>query len=222
MSVSIHQQTLQFLGDLKQHNDRDWFHANKKQYDAAKENFHEFVGALIKETAKFEPSVAELEPKDCVFRINRDIRFAKDKSPYKTNFGALLSGKTAISKAVYYIHLEPGKSFLAGGVHLPDAKVLKAIRQELVYNPEDFLNIIQNKDFKKYFVLDNEKLTRVPLGFDKEHPLAEYLKHKEMIALHSMKDDTLLSEKFLSYAGSVLKALQPFNRFLNAAISDVQ
>ncbi|ANI88165.1 hypothetical protein A9P82_01860 [Arachidicoccus ginsenosidimutans] len=221
MSATIHKQTLQFLTALKKHNDRDWFHANKEKYDLAKGNFHQFVDAMLKELGKFEPYIAELNAKDCVFRINRDIRFSKDKSPYKTNFGALLSGKMNMAKSAYYLHIEPNGSFLAGGIHLPEPKVLKAIRQEIVYNSEAFSNIINEKIFKKYYALENEKLSKVPQGFDKEHPLAEYLKHKEMIAIHYVKDEDVLSEKFLSYAANALKALQPFNHFLNDAISDV-
>jgi len=223
MPITIHKQTIQFLKELKKHNDRDWFHANKEKYDAAKENFHEFVQVLIKKIAQFEPALAEINAKDCIFRINRDIRFAKDKSPYKINFGALLSGKANLHKSAYYLHLEPNQSFISAGIYMPDAKTLKAIRQEIVYNGEAFLKIIENKNFKKYFILDNEKLVNVPQGFDKNHPLAELLKCKQMIALHSIEsDEEVLSEKYSDYCTTVFKMLQPFNKFLNEAISDIE
>lgn len=222
MNTTIQKQTIQFLKELKKHNDRDWFHANKAKYECAKENFCAFVNTLLKELGKFEPSIAELNAKDCTFRINRDIRFSKDKSPYKTNFGALLTGKQNMRKAAYYLHLAPDEVFLAGGIYRPDPKTLKAIRQEIVYNADDFLKIIQAKSFKQYFVLDNETLSKVPQGYDKNHPMAEYLKAKDMLALHTVDPTDIYAENFLSYCIKIFKAMQPFNRFLNVAISDLE
>lgn len=221
MNCTIDKKTIQFLKDLKKHNDRDWFHASKARYESAKENFHTFVNALLKELAKADPLIAELTAKDCTFRINRDIRFSKDKSPYKTNFGALLTGKQNMRKAAYYLHLAPGEVFLAGGVYRPDPKTLKAVRQEIAYNAGDFLKIVQAKSFKQYFVLDNEMLSKVPQGYDKNHPMAEYLKAKDMLALHNVEPEAVYSEKFLSYCIKLFSALQPFNQFLNTAISDI-
>jgi uncharacterized protein (TIGR02453 family) len=222
MNTTIDKQTIQFLKDLKKHNDRDWFHANKSKYESAKENFYTFVNALLKELGKLEPAVAELTAKDCTFRINRDIRFSKDKSPYKTNFGALLTGKQNMRKAAYYLHLAPDEVFLAGGVYRPEPKTLRAVRQEIAYNAEDFLKIINTKSFKQYFVLDNEMLSKVPQGYDKNHPMAEYLKAKDMLALHNVEPAEIYSDKFLSYCMKIFKAMKPFNDFLNVAVSDVE
>src|SRR5262249_28721402 len=117
--TAIKKETVQFLKNLKSHNDRDWFTANKEKFISANENFIQFVDGLIGEVSRFDKSVAGLEAKDCVFRIYRDIRFSKDKSPYKTHFAATLLGKgEACGVAGYYFHLEPGNSFLAGGVHM--------------------------------------------------------------------------------------------------------
>ena len=222
MPTTIQKQTIQFLKELKKHNDREWFHANKEKYECAKENFYAFIDALLKELAKFEPSVAELSAKDCTFRINRDIRFSKDKSPYKTNFGALLTGKQNLHKAAYYLHLAPEEVFFGGGCYRPEPKTLKAIRQEIVYNADEFLSIIQAKNFKQYFVLDNEMLSKVPQGYDKDHPMAAYLKAKDMLALHNVAPEDIYSENFLPYCVKAFKALQPFNQFLNKAIGDVE
>lgn len=222
MSVTIEKHTIQFLKDLNKHNDRDWFHANKVKYESAKENFYAFVNVMLQELGKFVPMTAELTAKDCTFRINRDIRFSKDKSPYKTNFGALLTGKQNMRKAAYYLHLSPDEVFLAGGVYHPDPKTLKSVRQEIVYNADNFLQIIQAKSFKQYFILDNEMLSKVPQGYDKNHPMAEYLKAKDMLALHNIEPAEIYSENFLPYCMKVFKAMKPFNDFLNAAISDVE
>lgn len=220
MAATIKKKTVQFLKELKAHNDRDWFNANKDRYLAANENFHQFVQGLITEAGKFDKSVAGLAAKDCTFRIYRDTRFAKDKSPYKTFMGAHLMGKgKGCGLAGYYFHFQPGESFLAGGIHMSEPGQLKAIRQEISYRGKDFLKIINDKTFKQYFTLQGEKLQKVPQGFDKEDPMGDYLKYKELMIHHPVADKEILSGDFTSYAAKVFKAMVPFNTFVNEPVS---
>jgi uncharacterized protein (TIGR02453 family) len=148
----INKSTFDFLTKLKKNNNKEWFDKNRPEYEIAKNNFKEFISELILSIAKFDSSVKMLEPKNCIFRINRDIRFSNDKTPYKINMGASIGpgGKKSYD-AGYYIHIQPGGSFLAGGVWQPPAPQLNAIRQEIDYNAAEFKKLVSNKDFKKYF-----------------------------------------------------------------------
>ncbi len=216
----IQQHTLTFLKDLKKNNSKEWFDIHRPQYEIAKTNFREFIDELIAGISKSDPAVKHLEAKNCVFRINRDVRFAKDKSPYKNNMGASISpgGKKSFT-AGYYFHLEPGASFLAGGMWQPEPVYLNAIRQEIDYNADEFKKIINSKAFKNYFgaLSDEDKLKAVPKGYDKTHPQIELLKHKSFIVVHELADKTILSKDFLKECTTVFKALQPLNLFLRRA-----
>ncbi|HET6228407.1 MAG TPA: DUF2461 domain-containing protein [Bacteroidia bacterium] len=217
----IQASTLTFLKNLNKHNNKDWFDANRDAYEEAKTNFIEFVEELILGLAKFDPSVKHQEAKKCVFRINRDVRFSKDKSPYKNNFGASISpgGKKAATPG-YYFHLQPGASFLAGGMWQPEPPHLNAIRQEIDYNADEFKKIISSKPFKTYFggLSEEDKLKTVPKGYDKAHPQIELLKHKSFIVVHDLADKIVLGKDFQKHCLAVCKAIHPMNVFLRRAI----
>nr|WP_305051590.1 DUF2461 domain-containing protein [Elizabethkingia bruuniana] len=146
----------------------------------------------------------------------RDTRFSKDKTPYKTNFGAsfFMGQSKGIGEAGYYMHFEPGKSFIAAGLYQPNSDVLKKFRKEISYNKEEFLSIIENPTFKKNFKIEGEKLKKIPQGFEKDDPMAEYLKHKEMILIHSFEDTEITSPKFVQEIGKLFKIALPFNQFV--------
>ncbi|MDV4071952.1 TIGR02453 family protein [Elizabethkingia anophelis] len=207
---------LNFLTQLSQNNNREWFTENKPQYQQAHEYFISIVEQVISELAKTEPEMERLDPKKCVFRIYRDTRFSKDKTPYKTNFGAsfFMGQSKGISEAGYYMHFEPGKSFIAAGLYQPNSDVLKKFRKEISYNKEEFLSIIENPTFKKNFKIEGEKLKKIPQGFEKEDPMAEYLKYKEMILIHSFEDTEIISSKFVQEIGKLFKIALPFNQFV--------
>lgn len=212
--------TFEFLRDLKSNNNREWFTENKKRYEAAKEEFELFVDALIAKIATFDPSISHHKAKNCVFRIYRDVRFSKDKSPYKTHFGAHITAAPTKSeihtRAGYYLHLEPGASMLAGGAYLPEAGWLKKIRQEIDYNGAEFRSILNGKDFRKFFgEIEGEKLKTTPKGYEAGHPEIELLKHKSFLAAHRPGDSEVLAAGFLEHCGKVFKALHPFDEFLN-------
>lgn len=220
---TISTSTLQFLRELKENNNKEWFTANKSRYETAKKEFEQFVDGLIARIASFDPAVAHFTAKDCVFRIYRDVRFSADKSPYKTHFGAHVTSAAKKSeihtRAGYYFHLEPGASMLAGGAYLPEGPWLKAIRQEISYNLEEFKEIMNAPDFKKYFGdIEGEKLKRPPTDYPADHPAIELLKQKSFLASHKPTDQQLVSGDFLEHCGKVFKALNPFDQFLNRAM----
>jgi uncharacterized protein (TIGR02453 family) len=213
--------TLAFLKDLKSNNNKEWFDKHKNLYLEAKEEFETDVDELIKEIRRFDKKISpDLKGKDCAFRIYKDVRFSKDKTPYKTNFGASISpgGKKSV-EAGYYIHLEPGGSFLAGGVWMPEPPMLNAIRQEIDYNPQAFLKILKSASFKKYFKgLDEEdKLKTAPKGFEKDHPQIELLKNKHFIVSSQIAEKSLSDKNFVTAVASGFKAMYPLIQYLREA-----
>lgn len=216
----IPQSTFDFLTKLNKNNNKEWFDKNRDAYEPAKKNFRDTVDELIHAIAKFDPAVKMLTAKDCVFRINRDIRFSGDKRPYKTNMGASISpGGKKSAAAGYYFHLQPGESFLAGGVWQPQPPQLSAIRQEIDYNTPEFKKITGNKNFKKYFgaLSEEDKVKTAPKGYDKAHPEIETLKLKSFIVVSDLKDKEVLSKEFIKNAATAFKALHPLNMFLRRA-----
>lgn len=213
--------TLNFLTNLSKNNNKIWLDENRNRYLAAKNDFENFVSSLIKKIAAFDNDIKELQAKDCTFRLNRDIRFSKDKTPYKVNMGASLNkgGKKSIY-AGYYFHLEPGnKSFAGGGLWMPMPPELKKVRQEIDYNFDEFQGILNSKKFVEHFTeleaTKDIKLTNVPREYEKTNPAAEYLKLKSFIATKPIRDAELTHSLLLSHTVKAFQALAPLVRFLN-------
>lgn len=215
-------QILKFLQTLSKHNDRVWFEKNKDTYLQAKENFELFVEKFLVELSKFNPSLAGLNPRKLPFRIYRDVRFSKDKSPYKTNMGAGFSpnGKL-VQEPGYYLHIEPGRSFLAGGIYMPDPSNLSKIRQEIDYNGEKLEKILKDKKFMKWYkdFSDFDKLKTVPKGYAKDHPRLDWLQHKTFIVSHAFTDKEVQDKNFLKTLTEASKAMKPFVEYLKEAIA---
>ncbi len=215
--------TIEFLKALKQNNHKAWFDENRKQYEYAKEDYLNLIDGIIRGVGKNDPTIALLQPKECVFRINRDVRFSKDKSPYKTNFGAGFSkgGKKSLLSG-YYFHCEPGSSFVGGGIWMPPAPELKKVRQEIDYNYTEFQAVLSNPLFKKqYDDLErgaDTKLSRPPKGYDESNPAIEYLKLKSYIASAPISDEELTSKSLVSKVVEAFNALQPLIYFINQAL----
>ncbi|MBS1946891.1 MAG: DUF2461 domain-containing protein [Bacteroidetes bacterium] len=217
--------TIKFLKELKKNNNKPWFDANREKYEEAKKDFGQFIQSVIDKQAKKDPSVKELKAKDCMFRINRDIRFSKDKSPYKTNFGASINrgGKKSIF-AGYYFHCEPGESFSGGGIWMPMPPELKKVRQEIDYNFDEFKKIIQSKKFQSAFGElyrgDDISLSKIPQGFEKNNPAAGYLKLKSFIAMKKISEADLSSHNLEKITLTTFDALQPLVEFINKALEE--
>ena len=215
----IQKSTLQFLSDILIHNDREWFTKNRESYDNAKLNFEIFVQTVIDSIAEIDPIFKGLEAKSCTYRINRDIRFSNDKTIYKTHFGAFVvrgGKKNADRFAGYYIHIEPGKSIIAGGAYMPPPLWLKAIRDKIDEDPNTLLSIINKEDFKRFFgTLDGEKLKTSPKGFPRDHPSIELLKYKSYLAVNEIPDKIVLSSEYSDHVMKVIEAMKPLNDYLN-------
>lgn len=210
----------QFLQDLKVNNNRDWFAANKARYELAREWMLGFTNELLPRLSRLEPALNGLQAKDCLFRIYRDVRFSKDKSPYKTQMGAFMApgGRKSILPG-FYLHIEPGASFLGGGVYGPQAAALKAIREEILYNVDEYKSIISDPRFKAVFgAVWGARLKRPPKGFPADFPDIELLKNKSYVSYHPVSDERLMETGFMDYMVEVFEAMSPFNRFLKRAI----
>lgn len=214
---------LRFLQSLSKNNDRNWFEKNKSTYLKCKDGFDEFLARVLSELLKFDPALTGLNPKKLAFRIYRDIRFSKDKRPYKVNMGAGFSpGGKMIQEPGYYLHIEPGnKSLLAGGLYMPDAANLVKIRQEIDYNPEGILKVLKNKKFKTSFASldDFDKLKTSPKGYPKDHPHLDLLRHRSFIVSHNFTDREVKDRKFIKKVAETAKLAKSLNDFLRGAIA---
>lgn len=216
---------LSFLKDLKENNNREWFTENKARYEEARKDFEEISRKLILQIATFDDEIKNVDVKDCVFRIYRDIRFSQDKTPYKTHFGVFIAAKGGrkSERAGYYIHLDPAGSFVGSGVWCPPPPLLKALRQSVCDNIDE-LNEIRHEDgFEKYFPTfwDEEKLKKVPPGFPKNFEEPELLKLKHFLVEYKLNAEILESDSFVEKVTSILEKAYPLNRFLNYTVDEV-
>lgn len=217
----IQASTLKFLKDLKKNNNRDWFMDNKSAYESAKEDVAQFMQKVIDESAKFDTALKGLDASKCIMRIYRDVRFSKDKSPYKLNFGIAFSSRgKGVEGPGYYMHIQPGESFFGGGHWMPNADHLKMIRQEIDYNSKEFKKIVESGSFKKTFggLSEEDKLKTAPKDYPKDHPEIEYLKLKSFTAFVSFSDAELMEKNAAKKVVDACKAMHPFIIFLQTAI----
>lgn len=214
---------IKFLKDLSENNTIDWMHQNKIYYQEAKMEFEQLLQELIFHIAEFDASVVGLEPKNLIFRLNRDTRFAKDKSPYNPSFRAHISiAERKPIPAGAYLNIKPNHCFLGGGVFatsFPEATTM--VRDSIVANPTDFQSIIENSDFSAHFTVEGVKLKNVPNGYPKDFVLAEYLKHKSWDIEYPISDSQFEdSDSFIPLAIDMFKLMQPLNNFLNTALTN--
>ena len=217
----ITQEALSFLDDLASNNSTVWMHANIKRYENYKKDYYNYIASILFEMKPFDKTLEPLEVKNCTFRINRDIRFTKDKVPYKTNMGASFSkGGKKVQCAGYYFHLEPGASFIGGGFWMPMAPELNKIRQEIDYDFEEFNKIINKKKFKNSFgtLNESEKLTRPPKGYEAENPAIELLKLKSFVVMSAVNDTELTGKELANKVVDHFETMMPLVDFLNKAI----
>lgn len=219
----LSENTLSFLKKLQRNNNKEWFEKNRTLYEEAKEDFETLIEKVIAFLGKNDEAIAILKPKDCMFRINRDVRFSKDKSPYKTNFGGyIVNGGKKSLLAGYYFHCEPGKSFVGGGLWMPQAPELKKVRQEIDYCWDEFKGLLQNKKFKTIYTDLNKSpeysLVNIPRDYDKENPAAEYLKLKSFVCQQSIADSDLTSKNLEKKLFEAFATLKPLADFINRSI----
>jgi len=213
---------LDFLKDLEANNSREWFDQNRTRYDVTRIQFLGVAADLISGIRQFDEEIPALNPMDCVFRIYRDVRFSKDKQPYKTNYGCFISrGGKKSGYAGYYLNVQPGECFVSGGIYMPSADFLHAIRQEIFYHPQDYLRIIENKEFKSTYTLQYyDKLKTAPKGYPKDWEHVELLKNRNYALGHPVEDKNLYAPDFVKNTIDLFKIIQPLNRYLNKAIDE--
>jgi uncharacterized protein (TIGR02453 family) len=213
---------IDFMKRLKRNNNRPWFEKHKDEYETlVKLPMQSLIAALQPHFEMFAPEF-DIHPKKSLFRIYRDVRFSKDKTPYKTHVAAhfVLRGKPkGVEGSGYYLHIEPGEVFLGGGVYMPDGDQLKKIRTAIAAQPDRFLSILEQGQFKKTFKrLQGEKLQRVPQGYKPDHPMAEWLKYKQFFIWVEWNEARSYRGKFVTDVAEVFKAATPLVRFLNEAM----
>ncbi|TAJ06807.1 DUF2461 domain-containing protein [Marinilabiliaceae bacterium JC017] len=210
----------EFLTQLAANNNREWFAENKPLYQTAKNAFEATVAQFIALVQETDKTVGQPAPKDCIFRLFRDTRFSKDKTPYKTNFGAYVAkGGRKSQYAGYYLHIDPGQSFFGGGIYCPQPAVLKTLRREIYNFPEEFKDILEDAPFKQaYGEMYADKLKMAPKGFPKDFEFIDLLKYKSYTVIHELEPSILQSPELEDYIRDQIKLLYPFNDFLNRAI----
>lgn len=214
-------EVIQYLQLLESNNDRDWFNANRDLYEQAREQFELTATSIIAGISSFDNSIGLVPAKECMFRIYRDVRFSKNKLPYKNNMGASIKpGGRKSGRAGYYIHIEPGRSFVGGGIYMPEPETLKKIRQEIYFNADEFKKIIQHADFKRLLgqISTEDMLKRPPKDFPSDFADISLLKYKSYVVSHTLTDEEVGSENLATGAIDVFKAMKPFIDFLNRAI----
>ncbi|MDR2791777.1 MAG: DUF2461 domain-containing protein [Tannerellaceae bacterium] len=213
---------LRFLEELREHNDREWFQSNRWRYEPLRDWFIGTVEDMIARLSAVDERLAGLSAKNCLYRINRDLRFSADKTLYKTHFGAYMAqGGKCSPYAGYYLHIEPGSCILAGGVWQPEPKLLKALRKDLSEWGEEFAAIVEEPTFKRYFpAIDGDRLKCAPAGYHKDHPNIHYLCYKSFCVTHSLPDAFFLKADWVDEAVKIFSKLLPFNTFLNATVDD--
>lgn len=212
---------LSFLSELSENNNKEWMDGQKPRYQKARKSFEEIVKEFLQKIPEFDPSIAGLESKHCMFRINRDIRFSANKDPYKNNFGTFIAagGKGSIS-AGYYLHIQPGQSFVGGGLYMPPADILKKVRQEIDYNADELRHIIGEKSFQTQFGgMEGEQLSRAPKGYSPDHPDIDLLRFKSFVATKKLAVEGMNTEDVVKTSLEAFQALAPLVRFLNVAIA---
>lgn len=213
---------IDYLTALSMNNNREWYHANKDDYKKANAEFENLIQALILEIGKFDSSILHNNPKDLTFKLVRDTRFSHDKSPYNPAFRAHISSKGKLPVPVgYYLMIKPGnQSFLGGGLFADMFKeATTMVRDAIARNGEAWEAMIHEEEFAKYFTVQGTALKRVPAGYEKEHPQAEYLKYKSWYLEYPLKDEELKDEKaFLAKAVEIFRIMKPFNDYLNKAL----
>lgn len=218
-----YQKLFDFLGRLSENNNREWFNENKAEFNELKLEFETYIQSLIPKIHEIDSSIGNIEAKNCIFRIYRDVRFSKNKAPYKTHFGAYIASGGRKSKSCgYYIHIEPNEMFVAAGAYAPESNILKEIRYEIMDNANDFKEILNSKSFTKYFNgIVGEKLKTSPKGFPKDFEDIDLLRYKSFEVFHPINKKEALSKDIDKYILDIISTAVPYNQFFNRVIEHV-
>lgn len=219
----IKKDTFDFLDALRKNNNREWFAENKEWYNKVRMDFEEVVKMLIDKIAEFDPQIKYLAPKDCIFRIYRDTRFSLDKTPYKTHLGAVLRPEGLSKSSGYYLHVSAEESFISCGHYALEPDKIKKIRTAIYNDYDNFRKIVEDVATKTGvgdLARDTDMLKRVPQGFDKNHPSAEYLKLKNFYVLKNIDRKVMMKENFVDEIVKVYHLFSPLNNYLNSILEN--
>lgn len=213
--MAIHASTFAFLNKLHKNNNREWFQEHKEEYTTAHEDMIAFADELLMEMQKHD-LIETISGKKSLYRIYRDVRFSKNKAPYKAHFAGSFKRATKALRGGYYFHIKKGESFLAGGFWGPDSKDLKHIRQQLAQNPDELREIINTTNFKKYFgELIGDRVKTAPKGFKKDDPAIDLLRYKQFILQHNFSDEEVLSDDFPQKIAAIFQEMRPFLDYMS-------
>lgn len=215
-----------FFNELARNNHKEWFDVHRKEYEAVKKQFTAFTAEMISRISEFDPSVQGLEASKCMFRINRDIRFSKNKDPYKTHIAfSITPGGKKTQRAGYYFQMMEGDCFTGGGIYAPAPDMLRAVRNEIYFRSDEFLRIMENRNFRKTFggLTEFDKLKKAPKGFeDAPDTIMPYLMHKHFVVSVTFKDAEVLKPDFAGTLAATYRLQQPFIRFVNEALDSAE
>jgi uncharacterized protein (TIGR02453 family) len=212
------QYTLAFLAELRENNNKAWFDEHRSWYKQARSAFEQVVGDVISQLTMIE-ELGNISPKDCMFRINRDVRFSKDKSPYNTAMSASIGpGGRHGEGHSYFLHIAPGDSFVGSGLFEPDKAVLDNVRQHIALDAHPLRTIIGSATFVTYFgAMHGDTLKTAPVGYDRNHPAVDLLRYKQFLAVHKFSDDDVIEPEFGAKVVAVCVAMRPFLDYLDSA-----
>lgn len=213
-----------YLKELSENNNREWFNEHKEAYKRAQMVFEVLIASVIERIATFDESVRGVQAKDCTYRIYRDTRFSTDKTPYKTHFGGYINAKGKKSNHCgYYVHIENGNCLIAGGSLCCPPNIMKALRQSVYDNIDEFRQIVEDPDFRKYFpVIGDNFLKTAPKGFPKDFEFLKYLQCKEYTCCYFAPDELFLAPDFLDRSEPAFRQLKRFADFTNYTIDDFE
>ncbi len=219
----LHSDTISFLTELKNNNNRIWFEANRQRYETVRQYAQAFATTMLEELQSIDSYLAGVKPKDCLFRIHRDIRFSNDKSPYKTHIGIIFTPNRRYAEhAGYYLHIEPDNCFIGGGIYMPSSNLVKQIRTEIAHSCDEISAILSNPNFTTYFsdfdYEDGLFLKKPPQGYSNSHPCIEWLKLKSFTVSKNFDHQIIKSTDLKNFALNHFKAIKPLNDFLNQSI----
>jgi len=208
-----------FLEDLKENNHREWFQNNKTRYQEQYNYALQFADELLLRMKQID-TIETISGKKSLFRINKDVRFSKDKSPYKTNIGGALTRATKYLRGGYYFHIEPGNCFLGGGFWAPSPEDLKHIRLQIAADPGPLQQILSSKEFIATFgQLEGEKLKSAPKGFSKDHPAIDLINYKQFLLIKKLTDEEVQSKQYLETVVSTFQAMRPFFDYMSEILT---
>lgn len=220
--MNRNKEIFEFLSNLERNNNRDWFQGNKAYYDELRAAWVSDIERLLQKMSEYDESLRGVNVKDCIYRIYRDVRFSNDKSPYKTYFSTVLGrGGRKDKGSLYYLHMQPGASGLYGGLWCPQPDILNVLRREIDGNIEEFLKVIEDKKFSKFYNFAGESLKTMPKGYPREHPYGEYIKMKEYLLEHKCPDSYFTEGDWVEKAARDFRIMKPFHDFMNFAIEDM-